>query len=68
MVVRLSVLRAGRPLPPGRLLVLISARVSVDTRAVLRLEELGQLEKSNDLVGNRTRDLPTSSIMPQLSN
>jgi hypothetical protein len=29
------------------------------------LEGLGQLEKSNDLIGNRTRDLPDYSIVPQ---
>jgi hypothetical protein len=29
------------------------------------LEALGQLKKSNDLNGNRTRDLPTCSVVPQ---
>jgi hypothetical protein len=31
----------------------------------MRLERLGQLKKSNDLIGNRTRDLPACSIVPQ---
>jgi hypothetical protein len=31
----------------------------------MRLEGLGLLKKFNDLVGNRTRDLPSSSIVPQ---
>jgi hypothetical protein len=31
----------------------------------MRLEGLGQLKKSNDLLGNGTRDLPTCSIVPQ---
>jgi hypothetical protein len=31
----------------------------------VRLEGLGQLEKSNGLIENRTRDFPASSIMPQ---
>jgi hypothetical protein len=39
---RLSVLRAGCPVPPGRFLVLISVRGWVDPRAIVRLEWLGQ--------------------------
>jgi hypothetical protein len=31
----------------------------------VRLEGLGQLKKSNDLIGDRTRDLPDCSIVPQ---
>jgi hypothetical protein len=64
MTVRLSALSAGRPLPPGRFLVLISVR-AVDPRAIVRLEEWNQLKKSSDLIGNRTRDLPACSIAPQ---
>jgi hypothetical protein len=65
MAVRLSVLRAGRHLPPGRFLVLIPLKGCVDPRDIMWLEGLSQLKKSYDLIGYRTRDLPASSIMPQ---
>jgi hypothetical protein len=65
MAVRMSALRTGSPLPPGRFLVVASVRGLVDPRTTVRLKWLGQLEKnSNDLTGNRTRDLPDSSIVP----
>jgi hypothetical protein len=32
---------------------------------MLQLEGLGQLKKSNDLIGNRTRDLLACSKLPQ---
>jgi hypothetical protein len=54
MAVRLSALHAGRPrlYLSGRFLVLISVRGCVDSRATVRLEGLGQLEKSSDLIRN----------------
>jgi hypothetical protein len=63
MAVKLLTLRAGSPLPPGIFLVLISVVGCVDPRAVMRLEGLGQLKKSNDLIENRTSDLPACSIV-----
>jgi hypothetical protein len=44
MTVRLSALRAGRPLPLGRFLVLISVTGWIDPRATVRLEGLRQLK------------------------
>jgi hypothetical protein len=44
MAMRLSALGAGRPLPPGRVLVLLSVRGYVNPRAIVLLEELGQLK------------------------
>jgi hypothetical protein len=37
----------------------------VDPRAIARLEGLGQLKKYNDVIGNRTHDLPACSTVPQ---
>jgi hypothetical protein len=44
MTARLSALRTGRPLPSGRLLVLVFIRGLVDPRTTVRLEGLGQLQ------------------------
>jgi hypothetical protein len=46
MAVSLSALRAGRPLPPGRFLVLIYAKGWVDPRVTLWLEGLSQLKNA----------------------
>jgi hypothetical protein len=40
---------------------------SVYPMVVVQYEELGQLKESNDLVGNRTRDLPACSIPSRLT-
>jgi hypothetical protein len=64
MVVRLLALHTSCPLASGRFLVLISVRDWVNLRAIVWLEGLGKLKKSND-IGNQTRDLPACSIVPQ---
>jgi hypothetical protein len=44
MAVGLSALRVGRPLPPGRFLVLISVSGRVDPKVIVLLEGLGLLK------------------------
>jgi hypothetical protein len=61
----MSTLRADSTLPPKRFLVLISVRSWVNPRNIVRLEGIGKMEKPNDLIENRIRDLPSCSIAPQ---
>jgi hypothetical protein len=65
MAVRLSALWADPLYPPGIFLELISVRGWVDPRVIVRLEWLGKLKISSDLIGSRTRNLPACSIVPQ---
>jgi hypothetical protein len=58
---KLSALRAGRP---ALSLYNFCLRLS-RPRSIVRLEGLGELEKSNDLIGNVTCDFPACSIVPQ---
>jgi hypothetical protein len=60
-----SALRAGRPLIPGRFLVLVSVTRLSQPRDHSATGRTTLIEKSNNLIGNRTRDLPACSIVPQ---
>jgi hypothetical protein len=64
MAARLSVLRTGRFLPPGKLLVLIFVRGWVDPRAIVQLEGLSKLKKSTSS-RTQTGNLPACSTVPQ---
>jgi hypothetical protein len=61
MAVRLSVLCAGSPLPPGRFLVLISVRPEGHSED----GKIRSIEKCNGLMENRTRDLQACRIVPE---
>jgi hypothetical protein len=67
MVVMLSALRAGRPLPRSKFLVLSFVRGLVDLWVIVLLEGLDKLKISNELIGKRTRYLPACSIVTQLT-
>jgi hypothetical protein len=53
------------PFTPRNIPGTFFVRGCVDSRATVRLEKLGKIKKSSDLKGNRTRDLPVYSIVPQ---
>jgi hypothetical protein len=61
MVVKLSAIRDGRPLPPERFLVLTLLEAESIPKAIVRLEGLGQLKNPV----NRTYELPACSTVPQ---
>jgi hypothetical protein len=66
MAVRLSALRVGRPpfaprkIPGAYFCYRLSRR-----QGHIAVGRIRAIEKSNDLIGNRTRDLPAFSIVPQ---
>jgi hypothetical protein len=65
---RLPALWAGRPLPPGRLLVLISVRGWVEPRDTVRLEGSGQLKNPMTSSGIEPATFRLVAYWPQLSH
>jgi hypothetical protein len=61
MTVRLSALRAGRPLPPRKI---PGTHFSYMLSRPQDHSEAGSI-RVNGVIGNRIRDLPPSSIVPQ---
>jgi hypothetical protein len=64
--VRLLALSAGRALPSGRFLVLISVRDWVNTRAIVRLKRLGKLKKIQLPSGLFQSIVYTTTLPPDL--
>jgi hypothetical protein len=65
MAVKLSALCAGRPLPPRKIPgTHICQRLS-RPQGHNAAGRIRSIEKSNDPIGNKTRDLPACSIVPQ---
>jgi hypothetical protein len=65
MIERISALAPTALHPHKNLFVLISVIVWVNTRAMVRLEELDTLKKINGLIGNPIRNLSACSMAPQ---
>jgi hypothetical protein len=61
-VVRITL---GRPLPSLRFLVLVYIKWLSRPQGHNAVGRITPIEKSNELIGNRTRDLPACSIVPQ---
>jgi hypothetical protein len=65
MAVRLSALRAGRPLLLGIFLVLIPVKRLSRPQGHSAVRRIRSIEKSKDLIGTRIRDFPACSTVPQ---
>ena len=64
-VVRLSALRTGRLYPQEIFLVLISVKRLSQPQGHSAAGRIMSMKNSNETIGNRTRDLPTCSAVPQ---
>jgi hypothetical protein len=64
-VVRLSALRTGRLYPKEIFLVLISVKRLIRPQGHSATGRIMSIKKSGDTIGNRTRDLPVCSAVPQ---
>jgi hypothetical protein len=66
MAVRLSALRANHPLPPRKIPGAHSCQSVSQPQGHSAAGRIRSIEKSDALIGNRTRDFPACSIVPQL--
>jgi hypothetical protein len=65
MAARLSALRAGRPLPPKKIPDTHFCYSLCRSHGNSATGRIRSIEKSNDLIGNRTGGLPACSKVPQ---
>jgi hypothetical protein len=64
-VVSLSALRTGRLYSQKIFLVLIAVRGRVDPQSHSKAGRIMSMKNASDTIGNRTRDLPACSLVPQ---
>jgi hypothetical protein len=64
MAARFSAQCAGRPLPPGRFVVLISVKRLSRPQGHSGAGRIRSIAKSDYYIGNRTRGLPGYSMVP----
>jgi hypothetical protein len=67
MAVTLSALRAGRPLTPTKIPGTHFCQGLSRPQGHSAARRIRSIEKSNDLIGNRTRDLTACRTVPQLT-
>jgi hypothetical protein len=60
---KISALRADRPLPPGRFLVLISVKSLSRPQGHCAAGRIGSIENSNDLIGGPDFSRPLARVI-----